>query len=155
MWILKMFFWGMFCIFCCEISVRSTAQWCEAIDSADCRSSKTFFLQTWKKMVRKHVKREVHGTLYLYEVCVLIWKDWAPLPLPVRWTHVWIHVFFPSRKYRGRNMVPCGSALEAAERESRSSFDHTAELQIPSNDRQRLENHGICHSEKSICSVYL
>ena len=39
-------------------------------------------------------------------------------------------------------MVPCGSALEAAERESRSSFDHTAELQIPSNDRQRLENHG-------------
>lgn len=39
-------------------------------------------------------------------------------------------------------MVPCGSALEAAERESRSSFDHTAELQIPSNDRQRLEKHG-------------
>lgn len=51
-----------------------------------------------------------------------------------------IHVFFSSRKYRGRNMVPCGSALEAAERESRSSFDHTAELQIPSNDRLRLEN---------------
>ena len=70
-----MFFLGMCCIFCCEISVRSTAQWCEAIDSADCRSSKTMqdvFSPNLKKLVRKHVKREVHGTLYLFEVCVLI-----------------------------------------------------------------------------------
>ena len=55
-------------------------------------------------------------------------------------------------------MVPCGSALEAAERESRSSFDHTAELQIPSNDRHKLkdnhENHErLCFERTKIPQV--
>lgn len=52
------------------------------------------------------------------------------------------HRWFPGhRKYRGRKMVPWGSAAAA---ENARSFDHNAELQIPSSDRScaQLANPG-------------
>ncbi|CAL1170908.1 unnamed protein product [Cladocopium goreaui] len=47
-----------------------------------------------------------------------------------------------SEKYRGRKMVPWGSAAAA---ENARSFDHNAELQIPSSDRHQTRRPALLH----------